>query len=206
MSSSIASWTGGVVAGADVGAVRVTTVGRLGELEDGVVPGALELGMGLVEGDQLGERLRVCRAGHRVRAVDVGVEVRRDVRLELAQERRELIRGRRQVDVGPVDHSRTFGLERVDHVVEDRLDDRAHQRRVVGAGAPDADPSAIERISVEEPRVVGEGVAGLIGGRGVVRVDAGRCAEEYRGVGHVAGDRAGRVLVGADRDDACAAP
>ena len=90
--------------------------------------------------------------------------------------------------------------------VEDRLDDRAHQRRVVGAGAPDADPLALERVIVEELRVVGEGVAGLIGGRGVVRIDAGRCAEEYRSVGHVAGDRAGRVLVGADRDDACAAP
>ena len=46
----------------------------------------------------------------------------------------------------------------------------------------------------------------LVGGRGVVRIDAGRCAEEDRGVGHVAGHRAGRVLVGADRDDACAAP
>ena len=59
---------------------------------------------------------------------------------------------------------------------------------------------------VEKLRVIGECVPGLIGGRGVVRIDPGRCAEEYRSVGHVAGDRAGRVLVGADRDDACAAP
>ena len=41
-------------------------------------------------------------------------------------------------------------LEGVDYVVEDRLDDRADQRRVVGAGAPDADSSAIERLVVEE--------------------------------------------------------
>src|SRR5919109_267043 len=66
--------------------------------------------------------------------------------------------------------------------------------------------SAFERLVVEESRVVGERVPDLIGGRGVARVDAGRCAEQYRSVGHVAGNRAGRVLVGADRNDACAAP
>ncbi len=89
---------------------------------------------------------------------------------------------------------------------EDRLDDRAHQRRVVRAGAPDADPLALERVDVEEPCVVGECVPDLIGGRGVLRIDPRRCAEEYRSVGHVAGHRAGRVLIGADRYDACAAP
>ena len=83
--------------------------------------------MGRVEGDQLGERLRIRVARHRVRTVDVGLEVSRDVGLELAQERWELVDGGRQVDVGPVDHGRTFVLERGDHVVEDRLDDRAHQ-------------------------------------------------------------------------------
>ena len=96
--------------------------------------------------------------------------------------------------------------ERGDRVIEDRLDDRAHEVLVVGAGAPDADASAFERLVVEELGVVGEGMACPSGGRGVVRVDAGRCAEEHRGVGHVAGDRACRVLVGADRYDARAAP
>ena len=162
--------------------------------------------MGLIERDQVGERLRVRLARHRVRAVDVGLEVRRDVGLELAVERRALVGGRREVDVGRVDDRRTLGLERGVTLVEDRLDDRAHQRRVVGAGAPDADARALEGVIVQELRVVGEGVAGLSGGRGIVRVDAGRCAEEHRSVGDVAGDRARRVLVGADRDDACAAP
>ena len=37
----------------------VPPIGRLGELEDEVVPGALELGMILVELDQLGEGLRI---------------------------------------------------------------------------------------------------------------------------------------------------
>ena len=81
--------------------------------------------MGRIEGDQVGERLRVRLACHRVRTVDVGLEVRRDVGLELAQERRELVDGRRQVDVGRVDHGRTLGLERGDRVGEDRLDDRS---------------------------------------------------------------------------------
>ena len=192
--------------GADVGAVRVTSVGRLGELENEVVPGALEQEVLLVERDQLGEGLRVRLVRQRVRAAGVRLEVRGDVRLELAQERSELARGRGQVDVGPVDDGRTLGLERVDHVVEDRLDDRAHQRRVVGSGAPDADAGALEGLVVEERGVVGGRVADLSGGRGVLGVDPGRCAEEHRCVGHVAGHRAGRVLVGADRDDTGAAP
>ena len=50
-------------------------------------------------------------------------------------------------------------------VGEQRVDDRAHQRRVVGAGAPDADAGALEGVIVQELRVVGEGVAGLVGGR-----------------------------------------
>ena len=92
-------------------------------------------------------------------------------------------------------------------VVEDRLDDRA--RPASGSKVPARQTPMRAPSSASSSRncgVVGEGVAGLIGGRGVVRVDAGRCAEEYRSVGHVAGHRAGRVLVGADRDDACAAP
>ena len=39
----------------------VTAVRRIGRLEDRVVPGALEVRVGLVERDQVGERLRVRR-------------------------------------------------------------------------------------------------------------------------------------------------
>ena len=111
----------------------------------------------------------------------------------------------REVDVGRVDDRRALGLEGRDRVGQDRLDD-GRGGRAVRAGAPDADPGAVEGLVVEELRVVREGVAGLAGGRRVVRVDAGRGAEQDRSVGHVAGHRAGRVLVGADRDDAGAAP
>ena len=68
--------------------------------------------MGLIERDQVGERLRVRLARHRVRAVDVRMEVRRDVGLELAQQRRELVDGRREVDVGRIDDRRALRLER----------------------------------------------------------------------------------------------
>ena len=151
MRSSVTSCTGGG-AGTDVGARGVPPVGGIGELEDEVVPGP-QLGMVAVELDQLRERLRIRLAGHRVRPVDIGFEIRRDVRLELAQESDvELTRRRREVDVGRVDDGGTLVLERVLHVVEDRLDDRAHHLLVVGAGAPDTDAGAIERLVVEEPR------------------------------------------------------
>src|SRR5437764_1365229 len=71
---------------------------------------------------------------------------------------------------------------------------------------PDTDPCVLQRVVPEERRVVGERVSDLGGSRRVFRVDAGRCAEQHRRVGHVACDRAGRVLIGADGDDACAAP
>src|SRR4029453_10743706 len=84
--------------------------------------------------------------------------------------------------------------------------DRADQRRVIGTGAPDADRLALKGVIVEELRVVGEGMTDLSSGRAIVRVDAGGGAEEDRSVGHVARQRTGRVLLGADRNDACAAP
>ena len=71
------------------GACRVASAaGRLGEVEDQRVPvglrrAGLELGMVVVEVDQVLERLRVAGVG-------VGLEVRRDVGLELAEQGREL--------------------------------------------------------------------------------------------------------------------
>jgi len=138
--------------------------------------------MALIEGDQVGERLRVRGVRHRVRTVDVGVEIRRDVGLELAQKGRELVDGRRQIDVGRVDDGRTLRLERGDDVVEDRLDDRAHQFRVVRAGPPDADSLALKSVIVEELRVIGERVAGLSGGRGVGSSEAFDIIEELAGL------------------------
>jgi hypothetical protein len=69
----------GCDAGTEIGASLVATVGGLGELEDEVVSGTLERGMVLVELDQLGQRLRIQLAGHRVRPVRIGPEIRRDV-------------------------------------------------------------------------------------------------------------------------------
>ena len=43
---------------------------------------------------------------------------------------------------------------------------------------------------------------GLLGGRRIVGVDAGHCAEDDRGIGDVAGHRPRGVLIGRDRDDA----
>ena len=82
-------------------ALGVAAVRRLGSLEDRTVPGSLEIRIGGIEGDQVGERLRVRLARHRVRTVNVRLEVRRDVGLELTQKSWELIGGRRQVDVCP---------------------------------------------------------------------------------------------------------
>src|SRR5205085_4348020 len=90
------------------GASGITTVRRIGQLEDEVVPRTFQLGVCLVEGDQVGECLRVCTARYRIRPVDVGVEIRRDVALELAEKRIELVGRRRQVDVSRVDDRRAL--------------------------------------------------------------------------------------------------
>lgn len=56
-------------------ALPVTAVGRVSELEEEIVPGALVLWVVLVELDQLREGLRIRLTSHRVRTVDVGLEV-----------------------------------------------------------------------------------------------------------------------------------
>ena len=176
------------------------TTGFLGEVEDQRVPIGLrgpgfELRMVVVEVDQVLEGFRIARGR-------VGVEVRRDVVLELTEERGELrLVGRLDRDPRVVDDGRAGGLELRDRRVQDRVDLRT-DRRVVRAFPPDADSGAVERICVEELRVIRERVARLVGGRGIVGVDAGQRAEEDGRVGDVAGDRAGRVLLGGDRDDA----
>ena len=185
------------------GAVGVAAARLLGQVEDQRVPvgfrrAGLELGMGVVEVDQVLERLRVAGAG-------VRLQVGGDVGLELAQQRRELGVGPvAERDVGRIDDGRAGGLERGDRVVHDRGDVRVDRDAVdlEAELAPDADPGAVERVRVEELGVVGECVAGLLGRRRIGGIDAGHRAQEHGGVGHVAGHRPGGVLVGRDRDDA----
>ena len=77
-----------------------------------------------VELDQLRERLRIRLAGHRVRPVDIGFEIRRDVRLELAQESVELTAvAERSMSVGsttvaPSSSSASFTSSRIGSTTE----------------------------------------------------------------------------------------
>src|SRR4029077_2806677 len=116
----------------------VAAVRRFGSLEDRVVPWTLEAGMRLVEGDQVGERLRIWPAARRGCACDVSLQVGGDIGLELAVQRLAFVlEGGREVDIGRVDDRCALRLERRDRGRKDRLDDRAGEARVVGVGSPD---------------------------------------------------------------------
>ena len=154
------------------------------------------LGVGLVEGDQVGQ------GPHR--GVAQLRQVGGDVGLELVQEHGEL--GVEHVgdvgDVGRVDHGRAQPAE----VGDGRLGDR------VGLGAdpehalaPDADPGPAQAVGVEEAAVVAVAVAAGLGGGRVAGVDPGHGPEHDGRVGHGAGHGAGHVLAVGDRDHARAA-
>ena len=182
--------------GLQVGGV-VQAGGRLGEQEDLLAePAQLLLGVGVVEGDQVGQGAH--RGALQLR------QVGGDVGLELEQQHGEL--GPEHVgdvgDVGRVDDGRAEAAQLADGGVGDRVGLGADPEHAL---PPHADAGAAQAVGVQEAAVVAEGVAAAVGGGRVAWVDPGHRAEDGGGVGHGPGHRAGHVLAVGQRDDAGAA-